>query len=298
MKRRLARGGSIHPAGLWVEKGRQARPGSVAPRWLLLSWSWGYGSQHAAAAPVPVLSPHGGCSPQLSSAGRSQGARTTCGALRGSSAWPEPPLCTANVPSLSPGQPTSHPLELQALAANQSNISSQFSVPETPDLFKLDCLDEFVYVGMLDTQHERLELTIKVWQSPKTTENKEFYHGKHWSLGQAIITSVLLRPWCINTEARGRRRPIFCSRLLPIASADGMGGDKEQRARVPTTHTLGSRPQSRHCPPTSQTPTSPTTTSMEFPGKIHFQEGNVAWKIPAPVGNDKQGAVMETLLQP
>lgn len=121
--------------------------------------------------------------------------------------------------------PRSHPSEFQALAANQSDISSQFSVPETPDLFKLDCLDEFVYVGMLDTQHERLQLTIKVWQSPKTTENKEFYHGKHWSLGRAIITSVLLQPQRVNTEDETQQGPIFQSWLLPIASVDRMGGD-------------------------------------------------------------------------
>lgn len=135
----------------------------------------------------------------------------TCGVFKGSLAWPEPrvPNRHSEWPAPSPGHPKSHPLEFQALAANQSNISSQFSVPEMPDLFKLDCLDEFVYVGILDTQHERLQLTIKVWQSPKTTENKEFYHGKHWSLGRAIITSVLLRPQRVNTEDRRRQGLIF-----------------------------------------------------------------------------------------
>lgn len=65
----------------------------------------------------------------------------------------------------------------QALAANQSHLSFQSLVPEMPDLFKMGCLDEPVYVGMLDTQHERLQLAIKAWHSPETTENKEFYHG-------------------------------------------------------------------------------------------------------------------------
>lgn len=94
-----------------------------------------------------------------------------------------------------------------------------------PDLFKLDCLDKFTYVVTLDTQHERLQLMIKVWQNPKTTENKEFYHGKHWSLRRAIIISVLLRPQRINTEDRQQQGLIFQSWPLPIASADGMGGN-------------------------------------------------------------------------
>lgn len=58
-----------------------------------------------------------------------------------------------NIPSLSPGHPMLLLSAFQALAANQSHLSFQSLVPEMPDLFKMGCLDEPVYVGMLDTQH-------------------------------------------------------------------------------------------------------------------------------------------------
>lgn len=72
------------------------------------------------------------------------------------------PTGTVSDLSPSPAHPKSHPLEFQELAPNRSNVSFQFSVPEMPDLFKLDCLDELVYVCMLDTQHERLQLMTEV----------------------------------------------------------------------------------------------------------------------------------------
>lgn len=82
-----------------------------------------------------------------------------------------------------------------------------------------------------------------------------------------------------------------------VVAADGFGRcDGRGHAvvqSVPVTTTLGSCLQSRHFPQNScDSITSLPIASANFPGKIHFQEG----KTPALVGNNKQGAVMETAL--
>lgn len=79
-----------------------------------------------------------------------------------------------------------------------------------------------------------------------------------------------------------------------------MGQAVVQSAHVPARNMLDSHLQSRHFPPNpyETSVASLTITSANFPGKIHFHARNTAWKIPASVGNDKQGAVMETILQP
>lgn len=53
-------------------------------------------------------------------------------------------------------------------------------------------------------------------------------------------------------------------------------------------------------PPAPPFPLPPTPKCLcaDFPGTIHLQEGNRAWKIPPSAGNNRQGAVMETVLQP
>lgn len=105
-------------------------------------------------SPVPWPSPCRRRSPRLCQAYR---------AFEGSTAWPKPGCSQQDQGtslSLSPGRPKSLPSAFQALAANQSHPSFQSFVPEMPDLFKLDCLDEPAYVGMLDTQHEGAQLTL------------------------------------------------------------------------------------------------------------------------------------------
>lgn len=149
MKHCLSRGCSIHPACLWAEKGRwraalgQARDASTAPLSLLPSWSWGYNeSQCATATPFPVLFPHGGCTTAKAPAPPAGFSQTP---QLGHS--PEFPMGTVNGLFPSSGHPKSHPLEFPALAANQHSISSQFSIPARPDLFKRGCLDDLVYIG-------------------------------------------------------------------------------------------------------------------------------------------------------
>lgn len=140
MKHHLARGCSIHTACLWAEKGRwraalgQARDSSTAPLSLLPSLSWGYSErQCATTTPFPVLFPHGGCTTarlllhlrgfhtllSLATARSSRQAQLV--------ARPHPQ-----------GTPSLTPWSFQPW--QQTNISSQFSIPARPDLFKLGCL--------------------------------------------------------------------------------------------------------------------------------------------------------------
>lgn len=95
MKRCLARGCSIYPACLWMEKGRQrtalaGRPGMAV--WLHgRSCPPGGGGTKAS---VPQQHPSRCCPMQEdahhSSAGQSQGACMTYGVFEGSLAWSEP----------------------------------------------------------------------------------------------------------------------------------------------------------------------------------------------------------------
>lgn len=74
-----------------------------------------------------------------------------------------PHLCPQGTPSLS--------LSVSSFGSKPNHPSFQSFIPEMPDLFKLDCLDEPAYVGMLDTQHEGAQLTINAWHSLETAEN-------------------------------------------------------------------------------------------------------------------------------
>lgn len=104
VKRCLARGGSVHPVFGWRGEGRGQCQRAA---WLRRpSGTRGYEMHPSSTRPGAV--PTQGCSPQPRS-------------LRDLRGFPGLPPGTA---SPAPGHPKSHPLEPQALAANQSHRSS------------------------------------------------------------------------------------------------------------------------------------------------------------------------------